>query len=51
MAQQRTHTPLNVLINGRIVGALRRESIAFKYSEEWLDWEHALLGQLVLSMH
>ena len=42
MARRRTHAPLNVFLNGRLVGHLRREAtgaIDFQYAQEWLDWE------------
>ncbi|TGT82225.1 MULTISPECIES: type II toxin-antitoxin system HipA family toxin [unclassified Mesorhizobium] len=41
MARRSAHTPLNVLLNGRLVGVLRRAStgaIDFQYAREWLDW-------------
>lgn len=41
MARRRAHIPLNVYLNGRLVGVLRREStgaIDFQYAREWLDW-------------
>ena len=41
MARRRVHIPLNVFLNGRLVGILRREStgaIDFQYAREWLDW-------------
>jgi serine/threonine-protein kinase HipA len=41
MARRRVHIPLNVFLNGRLVGVLRREStgaIDFQYALEWLDW-------------
>jgi len=41
MARRRVHIPLNVFLNGRLVGVLRREStgaIDFQYAREWLDW-------------
>ena len=44
MPRRRAYDPLNVLVNGRIVGRLEKASsgaIAFKYNDEWLDWEHA----------
>ena len=53
MAQRRTQAPLNVFINGRIVGVLRREvngSIAFQYVQEWLEWEHAFPISLSLPL-
>ncbi len=41
MARKRTHVPLNVFLNGRHVGVLRREAtgaIDFQYGSDWLDW-------------
>ncbi|RAZ72425.1 type II toxin-antitoxin system HipA family toxin [Mesorhizobium atlanticum] len=41
MARRPIHSPLNVFLNGRLVGVLRREStgaIDFRYAGEWLDW-------------
>ncbi|CAN7292734.1 type II toxin-antitoxin system HipA family toxin [Mesorhizobium caraganae] len=41
MARRPAHIPLNVFLNGRLVGVLRREStgaIDFQYAREWLDW-------------
>ncbi|RUV15388.1 MULTISPECIES: type II toxin-antitoxin system HipA family toxin [unclassified Mesorhizobium] len=41
MARRRVHAPLNVFLNGRLVGVLRREptgAIDFQYDSEWLDW-------------
>ena len=41
MARKRTHAPLNVFINSRLVGVLRRETsgaIDFRYHPDWLDW-------------
>lgn len=41
MARKRTHTPLNVFLNSRHVGVLRREAtgaIDFRYERDWLDW-------------
>ena len=45
MARARTRAPLNVYLNGRLVGRLRRESsgaIDFQYDNSWLDWENAI---------
>jgi serine/threonine-protein kinase HipA len=45
MARSRTRIPLNVYLNGRLVGRLRRESsgaIDFQYGKTWLDWENAI---------
>ena len=44
MARQRTRVPLNVFLNSRLVGRLRRQSsgaIDFQYDRDWLEWEHA----------
>ncbi|MGX5829964.1 type II toxin-antitoxin system HipA family toxin [Mesorhizobium sp. 43Arga] len=41
MARRPGHPPLNVFLNGRLVGVLRREStgaIDFRYAGEWLQW-------------
>lgn len=43
MGRRKTHAPLNVLINNRLVGRLEKEAsgaIAFQYDQSWLDWEH-----------
>jgi len=43
MAKKPAHIPLDVLLNGRKVGQLRREAsgaIYFQYDQSWLDWEH-----------
>src|SRR5579859_3420986 len=53
MARQRTRIPLNVFLNGRLVGHLRRQSsgaIDFEYDRGWLDWEHALPVSLSLPL-
>ena len=45
MARQPSHAPLNVYLNGRLIGRLRRESsgaIDFQYDQSWLDWENAI---------
>lgn len=45
MARKRTRIPLDVYLNARLVGRLRRlasGAIDFQYDESWLDWEHAL---------
>jgi serine/threonine-protein kinase HipA len=41
MARRHAHAPLNVFLNSRLVGILRREStgaIAFQYASDWLAW-------------
>jgi serine/threonine-protein kinase HipA len=45
MARTRTHIPLHVFLNGRLVGRLTKEpggSVGFIYHESWLAWENAL---------
>ena len=45
MARRRTRTPLDVYLNDRFVGQLRRQAsgaVDFQYDKSWLDWEHAL---------
>jgi serine/threonine-protein kinase HipA len=42
MARRPAHIPLNVFLNGRLVGVLRRQSsgaVDFLYDREWLTWE------------
>ncbi len=41
MGRPRAHAPLNVFLNGRLVGVLRREAtgaVDFKYGEDWLSF-------------
>ena len=45
MGRRPLHAPLNVYLNARLVGWLRRESsgaIDFKYDKDWLAWENAI---------
>jgi serine/threonine-protein kinase HipA len=45
MGRRPAHAPLNVYLNARLVGQLRRESsgaIDFKYDEDWLAWDNAI---------
>ncbi len=45
MARRPTHAPLNVYLNARLVGRLRRESsgaIDFQYDRDWLAWDNAI---------
>ena len=45
MGRRPAHAPLNVYLNARLVGQLRRESsgaIDFKYHENWLAWDNAI---------
>jgi serine/threonine-protein kinase HipA len=53
MARRRAHKPLNVFLNGHLVGLLRREStgaIDFQYAREWLDWENTFPVSLSLPL-
>jgi serine/threonine-protein kinase HipA len=53
MARQRTRIPLNVFLNGRLVGRLQRRTsgaIDFAYDRTWLGWEHALPVSLSLPL-
>jgi len=53
MARARTRVPLNVYLNGRLVGQLRRETdgaIDFKYAAAWLAWEHSIPVSLSLPL-
>ena len=53
MVRRRTHIPLNVFLNGRLVGRLRRQAsgaIDFEYDGMWLAWEHAFPVSLSLPL-
>src|ERR1700740_32165 len=53
MARPRTRIPLNVFLNGRLVGRLRRQAsgaIDFQYDESWLGWEQAFPVSLSLPL-
>lgn len=53
MARRRTHAPLNVFLNARLVGNLRREStgaIDFQYAQDWLAWENTFPVSLSLPL-
>lgn len=53
MARRRTHEPLRVYLNNRMVGHLNKETsgaINFEYDLSWLEWEHALPISLSLPM-
>lgn len=53
MARRPTHVPLNVFLNGRHVGVLRRQStgaIDFLYDRTWLDWPNAFPISLSLPL-
>lgn len=53
MARPRTRIPLNVYMNARLVGRLRRQAsgaINFEYDPDWLSWAHALPVSLSLPL-
>jgi len=53
MPRKRTRIPLNVYLNARLVGQLRRQAggaIDFQYDPRWLGWEHALPVSLSLPL-
>ena len=53
MARRRVRVPLDVYLNGRLVGKLRREgsgAVDFQYAPEWLDWENAIQVSLSLPL-
>ncbi len=53
MARQKTHIPLDILINGRLVGQLEKETsgaIRFRYDESWLEWRHRFAISLSLPL-
>lgn len=53
MARKRIRIPLNVFLNSRLVGRLKREAsgaIDFQYAAAWLAWEHTLPVSLSLPL-
>lgn len=45
MARRRSHIPLDVYLNSRLIGRLHRRSsgaVDFQYDATWLGWEHAI---------
>lgn len=53
MARPRTHVPLNVYLNSRLVGRLNRQSsgaVDFTYDQSWLDWPSAIAVSLSLPL-
>ena len=53
MARRRTRIPLNIFLNSRLVGQLRKEAsgaIDFRYDESWLGWEHTFPVSLSLPL-
>ena len=53
MARSRATRPLDVFLNGKRVGQLRREvsgAIDFRYADEWLGWKNAIPVSLSLPL-
>jgi serine/threonine-protein kinase HipA len=53
MARRRANVPLNVFLNGKLVGRLSRQTIGaidFHYDKPWLAWENALPVSLSLPL-
>jgi serine/threonine-protein kinase HipA len=53
MARTRSHIPLNVFLNGKLVGRLTKEpggAIDFRYHESWLSWQDAFPVSLSLPL-
>lgn len=53
MGRRRAHTPLNVLINGRMAGRLEKDAaggVSFQYDGAWLDWSSAFPISLSLPL-
>lgn len=53
MGRRKSYAPLNVFLNGRIVGQLLREAsgaISFVYEDSWLAWENTLPVSLSLPL-
>lgn len=53
MPRRKTHAPLNVLINNRLVGRLERApngAVSFQYDPDWLDWPYVFGASLSLPL-
>ena len=53
MGRRRTHAPLNVLINGLMVGRLEKDAssgVSFQYDQAWLDRSNAIPISLSLPL-
>lgn len=53
MARRRTHAPLDIFLNGRLVGRITKQpggAIEFSYHDSWLTWENALPVSLSLPL-
>jgi serine/threonine-protein kinase HipA len=53
VTRKKTHLPLDVLINGRLVGRLEKAAngaTSFQYAEEWLSWDYRFAVSLSLPL-
>jgi serine/threonine-protein kinase HipA len=53
MGRRPAHAPLNVYLNARLVGRLRRQSsgaIDFQYDKDWLAWSNAIPVSVSLAL-
>lgn len=53
MPRRPAHPPLDVYLNGRLVGQFRRErtgAVDFQYDQSWLDWDNAIPVSLSLPL-
>lgn len=53
VARTKTYAPLDVLINGRLVGRLEKAAsgaISFQYAASWLEWEHRFAVSLAVPL-
>jgi serine/threonine-protein kinase HipA len=51
--RRKTHHPLNVFLNSRLVGTLRRApggAIDFQYARDWLEWDNTFSVSLSLPL-
>lgn len=53
MGRRKTYAPLNILINGLMVGRMEKEAgggVSFRYDQTWLDWPNAFPISLSLPL-
>ena len=53
MGRRRAYPPLNILINGRMVGRMEKDAgggVSFQYDPSWLDWMNAFPVSLSLPL-
>ncbi len=53
MARRKTHAPLRILINNRLVGRMYKEAngaVSFQYDQSWLDWTPAFAISMSLPL-